>query len=154
MQTDEQKVQELLKPRYKIIADYPHSPFPVGRLLDGNDESFLVTRTQYQDFGELHFQNNWMPIDYLEKFPHLFCKLEWWEERKPEEMPEYVKPDPNGALEQFRSQKTIYKVRRWVRDDNNLWCEVGDHDHIHVNHIIPATSSEYNNYNNAQKIQL
>lgn len=95
-----------------------------------------------------------IPEAEIKKCPEIFRKLEWHEERDASEMPEYVKPDPNGALEQFRSKKTIYKVRRWVRDDNNLWCEVGKHDHIHVNHIIPATSSEYNNYNNAQKIQL
>lgn len=49
-------MNELLKPRYKVIADYPGSPFPVGFIMKDDCESWS-------------------------KYPANFRKLEWWEER-------------------------------------------------------------------------
>jgi hypothetical protein len=70
--------EELLKPRYKVIADFPYNTFgEVGSILDrdwgwnGDDEN-----------GFKH---------HISHYPHLFKKLQWWEERKQEGMPEYVK---------------------------------------------------------------
>ena len=60
--------EQLLMPRYKVIADYPDSDFNVGEILDrdwgwdGNDEE--------------GFKKS------ISMYPHLFRKLEWWEERK------------------------------------------------------------------------
>ena len=58
-------VEELLKPRYKCIADFP-------------DSSWII--------GEITTDGNWS-----EKYPDVFRELEWWEHRNPEEMPKYVK---------------------------------------------------------------
>lgn len=66
-------VVELLKSRWKVIADYPGSDYHIGEILDrdwgwvGNDE--------------VGFKHD------LSHYPHLFKKLQWWEDRKPEEMP-------------------------------------------------------------------
>lgn len=60
--------EELLRPRYKVIADYPSTFWSIGDIIDPE---------------ELHTQ--------FEKYPHLFQKLEWWQERGIDDMPEYVK---------------------------------------------------------------
>lgn len=64
---------DLMTPRYKVIGRYPDSPFEVGEIIT-KDTCF-----QIGDFDEL--------VDY----PSNFRPLEWWEDRKPEEMPMYVK---------------------------------------------------------------
>lgn len=58
--------EELLKPRYKVIADYPNSPHKVGELLYQSETTTSLTR--YSDY------------------PHLFKRLEWWEERTLDDM--------------------------------------------------------------------
>ncbi len=59
--------KELLIERYKCIADYPENKFcKVGEILMGNDSNLC-------------------------NYPHLFKKLEWWEERTPRDMPTYIK---------------------------------------------------------------
>ena len=90
---------DLMKRRVKLLNGYPRCPYKVG-------EIFIQT---YHPDGETWywkcslFSDNDMVQGWPEKFPHLFKELAWWEERKPEEMPEYVE-DSNGV---------ISKVERW-----------------------------------------
>jgi hypothetical protein len=83
----DKKVEDLLKPRYKVIADYPGNDTPVGTI---HDNEFTV---------RFHEKT-------LNSYPHLFKKLEWWEERKESEMPEYVKS--KNADKNF-----YYKIIKW-----------------------------------------
>lgn len=39
------KIEELLRPRYKVIADYPHNPWLVGEVLFVDDKGELVGET-------------------------------------------------------------------------------------------------------------
>lgn len=101
-------IEELLLPRYKVTADYPDSEFQVGEiLLQCKDGIRLVslTRNMYID---------WFKID---KYPHLFKKLEWWEERdlyKEEVEKEVIEIVPylksNGKLH----GNEVYKVERFT----------------------------------------
>src|SRR5678815_6192710 len=83
--------EELLKPRYKVIADMPLLRFKIG------------------DIHNAHFIpiNIWDKETYvrLDIYPHLFRKLEWWEERQPEEVPAYIKFNypfsPNVQLKEY-----------------------------------------------------
>lgn len=148
--TESEKIEQLMRPRWKIVADYPHSPLPAGSLLDGNGESFCVSRTHYQDFGELHSQNNYMPEAYLYGFPHLFRKLEWWEERAVEEMPEYVKLNPDntsGGPEVFK----VLAVKKFV--DGIGICHTAPPDEsnpfeefVSAQYFLPATLADYLTY--------
>lgn len=56
---------ELMAVRYKVIADYPKSNFKIGEILECED---MVT--------EAYLGN---PM--YKMYPHLFKKLEWWQER-------------------------------------------------------------------------
>lgn len=67
-------IEELLKPRYKII-----NPFP-------GDHGFEINSIiEYREYT-VH-DEDFTP----DMYPNLFRKLEWYEERKIEDMPEYVK---------------------------------------------------------------
>lgn len=79
-------VEELLKPRYKVIADYPGSPFIVGSV-------------GVKHYAEWVFELNGVVSDVaVENYPHLFRLMHWSEERKPEDMPKYVKRVYNGEV--------------------------------------------------------
>jgi hypothetical protein len=63
--------EELMLPRFNVIADYPNSSFDIGDILE-------------QD--EKHKTNYWVKLQlytsrYPDKYPNIFRKLEWWEER-------------------------------------------------------------------------
>lgn len=133
----EKGIEELLKPRYKVIADYPgrRETMPIGHILIL--ESFNNGR-YWHEFTEVE------PIHIDEgfaKYPHLFKRLEWWEERKPEEMPQYVKLG-----------KRLIKVKQWafdtVRTDVLFYNWEGDDTGAYVDYqpyTQPATEQEYLN---------
>ena len=60
--------EELMKPRFRVIADYPGLSYNVG------------------DNIEVLTDDNYAIIDMVE-YPHLFKKLKWWESRRIEDMP-------------------------------------------------------------------
>lgn len=90
----EKEIKELMKPRYMVIADYPHSPYKIGDLVEISDSStsFHCTTTKvYDAFTEdIVNSENYFSVLQIENYSHLFRKLSWWENRKVEEMPEYL----------------------------------------------------------------
>lgn len=115
--------EELLKPRYKVIADYPDM------------EDWKV--------GEILLENwNWHEEGGIKKsvsdYPHLFHKLEWWEERSDEDMPEYVKKVGTGK---------VYKVAD-KSQNGRIWHEENEIENrfIRDSRWIPATEQEYLDY--------
>jgi hypothetical protein len=126
-------IQELLKPRYKVIADFPKCMYISGELLPRDSNwNFELFAEHYVDEA------------YLKKYPHLFRKLEWWEEREEKDMPEYVKDESGKIL-----------VAKWVMENSWLMKMVlykspGELQvaHYFVNKntmcfFLPATQSEY-----------
>lgn len=129
-------VEELLKPRYRVIADYPGSAFQIDQII----------------VPELVNERHEFPSGVILKltaFPHLFRKLEWWEDRKPEEMPEYVEYAENGM---------VAKVHHFDLETTSPWfmyLEGGVHPYcpggsaLENTHWIPATHDEYLAYINS-----
>ena len=68
-------VEDLMKPRFKIIADYP-----------GNTREIGSITTEI------------MTASYFRKYPENFKELFWWEERKEIDMPRYVKSRYDGKI--------------------------------------------------------
>jgi len=88
---------DLLAPRYLFENDYPGSLFSVGEILtvkDGIAEGSVS--------GEQGLESD------IKKYPYLFRPMFWWEDRLPEQMPEYVKTDAGE----------IRKVIKWVDDED------------------------------------
>lgn len=77
--------EQLLIPRYKVIADYPGNRMLVGTIL---------TLNMGQKGSEWHEFTEDEPI-HLEVgkdlYPHIFQPLQWWEERKAKDWPQYVR---------------------------------------------------------------
>ena len=125
--------EELLKPRYKIIAAIPFKEeedfWRVGEILDRN----WGWHGDDEDGFKYHISD----------YPHLFKKLEWWEERKVEEMPEYVK------LIIGNKTAFVHKVEKW--DGCNAYGipmyyfknQVGYVSPRSVTDLLPASYDEY-----------
>jgi hypothetical protein len=112
---------ELLKVRYKVIADYPKSIHKVGDVLYCDENG-----------------------PRMSQYPHLFKTLEWWEERAEDDMPEYVKY-PNDAR---RFAGKVFKVNMF--DPPYLFnCEKDEI--LCVDRVEPADESEYITYRNSLK---
>lgn len=68
-------MEKQLTKKYKVIADYPHSPYKIGDtiVLPPNNRSFHLTTIEYTDeFGESVRQQNWNAPNEILKYPHLF----------------------------------------------------------------------------------
>ena len=113
-------VEELMKPRYKAVADYPKSIHPVGEII----------QYDYDKDGTL---GNW---------PHLFKPLEWWEDRKPEDIPKYIKSIFNDKSIIVRELIAVtpdgFKA---VAKDSRKGYRICYHDRW-----LPATEQEYLSY--------
>lgn len=124
--SDVEKVKALLKSRFKMIAAYPYADNKVGSIISP------VSR---------------MKIDHYKDFPHLFRELKWYEERKAEEMPVYVKlQQPYDTIQpgvykllQFNPTSFIIQV-----DVNSLIKILPLYDAV----VVPATETEFKNYSN------
>lgn len=89
--------EELLKPRFEVIADYPNYIFDVGEIIE--------TERAYRPVS---FAKN------LEEFPHLFRKLNWWKHRKEEDMPKRIKLF-------FSDREEIFEISGYEMDDMIAW---------------------------------
>ena len=118
--------EELMMPRYKVIADYPFSPFMIGAIIHHNGEAI-------SDLAK-----------NIHLYPYLFKKLEWWEERQVNDMPKYVKmncyikpcTDNHENIELKKGQ--IFIPEKWGLNS----FEIG-HWVFSVKLIEPSTEEEY-----------
>lgn len=121
--------EELLKPRYKVIANWPHQAYEIGAIL--GDRAALV--------------RNLISSSNLSDYPSLFQKLEWWEERKVEDLQGYVKCNVKG-------EPWVFKVSEIIRVSDTGF------EFTHTDNRIPsswfawqpapATEQEYNDFIN------
>lgn len=124
------ETQELLKPRYKVIADYPQNNFPVGYIFPAYEVEVDKVGQQFID----------IELKVMAKYPHLFRPLQWWEERKPEEMPDWLK-DAHGEVwrvREYTKSNVVYLLKNFKDNDSPY----GDHD---LYGLSPASKEEYDN---------
>lgn len=117
-------VEELLKPRIKIIALWPHEPERnLGMIIKEPD----VPRTP-------QWEAAWNDWNELLKHPHLLKPLEWWEERDEKDMPEYVK---------MKRVEGVFRVKKYVKG-KFLYARLFDYAaSVKVTTLTPATKEEY-----------
>lgn len=120
--------EELLKPRYKVIADYPNSPYTVG-------DVYKFKKKLRNSFYEK--ENGFSPANLYapDQYPHLFRKLEWWEERNETDLPQYVKHGQNGK------PRKVVRIYR----ENIIEFEGGRTRRLNEKYL-PSTLEEYTNY--------
>ncbi len=129
--------EELLKPRYKVIADWPGSGNILGHVFVLNNNEAMMFTSQWEAKDSRFFNH----------YPHLFRKLEWWEYRLPEDMPQYVKVQD--------SVRTVLKIERhstgyFAASDGSNNGFISDEKRFIVGRLdynysdfIPATEQEY-----------
>lgn len=119
--------QELLKPRYKIIAAYPHMA------LDQHDVGDIIS-----PYG-MGFVYPEKVREQYESYPHLFKRLEWWEERRPEDLPIHVK-----FIEDYWHYKIgeIVPVFNWYDYPNACIY----HSRIGPQLFLPVSKEEYEQF--------
>jgi hypothetical protein len=136
--------QELLNPRYKVIADYPdNKDFQLGKIIDFHP---WVCAAHYWEHSveDCQGKRTWLS-EYFDKYPHLFRKLEWWEERNENDI-QYVK-----YLHEEKNIWVVLKVNRYAIEGKYTYAYVYD-DKSKIGRIqfektdLPATEEEYNNY--------
>ena len=79
-----------LVPRFKVVQDYPepknHPKYDVGDIVGTNTNE---------------------DIEYFRKYPNLFEEMNWWDERKEDEMPMYLKHTVD------KQNWTYHKIEKW-----------------------------------------
>lgn len=128
--------EELLKPRWKVIADFPGSLLSIGEILtnlkyhqEPDDYSIRIQT----ELGELGI--------FPSEFPAVFKELEWWQERDEKDMPKYVR---YKGCEMFRLNSPkmgeVLKVDNYQEDylNHNKGCDW-------ISLYEPATEQEYLN---------
>jgi hypothetical protein len=118
--------EELMIPRYRVIADYPeprnHPYYEVGSIIRAiTDED----------------------VEYIDRYKALFKKLHWSEGRHPEDLPYYLK---------FKNDNSIVKVYNYSSDAGGEIFFTIDEEDIgsYLWEYLPATEAEYNAYINKQ----
>ena len=138
----------LLAPRYKVIADYPFCSCNIGDIIPCYESAVFWGIECNDTSGKV----------YMSDYPHLFKKLEWWEERKIEEMPEYVKQTGmiygNGepAPDWYLKVKKHFNAGNgeWRDDSIKIFCAYPDNRSIGISMnyagFEPTTEPEYLSY--------
>lgn len=122
--------EELLRPRIKMIAPVPEYGMEVDTIIEMYGDLMFELSPTYK-----------LNLTGVKRFPHIYKELHWWEERKPEDMPEYVK-----------SHDQIFKVKEWA-DGGSFYVYV---EKRHTGFVkgctetvvfypAPATEEEYTN---------
>lgn len=133
--------EELLVPRFKVIADFPYNPFNIGQILT----PFFVEDSP--NIKKWYVQNNY---DYswinVEEYPAIFKKLEWWEDRSFEELPEYVKNADGVYKTYFSIPSKNGSLWEWqvVHPTKEYGAEIM---YILDNQMEPSTKEEYEKTN-------
>lgn len=143
--------EDLLKPRYKVIADYLFSPYKIGNVIVCENHQYKqvhLATINVREMGENIKQECFYDIEDCKLYPALFKPLAWYEDREVGDMPEYVKYDDGG----------VYKIDKWelnivnelmpkridgIINANVIW-------HFKKKKSLPATLTEFDHYINSK----
>jgi hypothetical protein len=134
--------EELMTPRFRVIADYPNSLFKIGEILTGNQRLFCDKNSErYSDF------------------PNIFQPLEWWEERSLEDLPKYLRFKDNvrtGYLKiNDEEEPFVHKVKVHFRYSTNedyryssfkRFVSEWKEQEYNYNQFLPSTEEYYLEY--------
>jgi len=136
-------IEQLMKPRLKVIADYPHNPYEIGQIIEPVDDRFAIAFVPSRnEFGESIVTEYMVPVEQAEQYPQLFVKAHWAEQRKQEDFPAYVVCDDKvEKVLEVKTDEAGY-VTRIVTDDYPQFFNADIFQR-------PATAEEYEAYKKA-----
>lgn len=131
--------EELLKPRYKVIAGYPGCDFSMGGIivLDKINEDERVGKDVYYCY---HAAFGLLAEFDLSPYPHLFRKLEWHQDRKPEEL--------LGGYAKSKRMGYVTKINEPISADGEWFVWDNLKNSVPFTDYDPATLEEYNQFIN------
>lgn len=115
--------EELLKPRFKLIEDYPGNSREIGSI------SVEIATASY-----------------FRKYKANFRELQWWQDRDEKDMPEYVKV-------KCVINPSVHKVDRFDLESTSRWfmfIDKGIHPYAPAD-FLPATEAEYLTFKNKKQ---
>lgn len=116
--------EDLMKPRYKVIADYPSSSYKIGEIIQLDKD---------QKNAKLYYSS----------FPAIFSPLEWWEERELTDMPKYLMT--KDEMDMFE----VVEYGNYIKSDVIVYWHVTKNKGWHsLYDLLPCSESEYLNYTN------
>ncbi len=139
-------MKDLNKPRYEVIAEYPinetdiRPAFKVGIILERlNNATNNWYSTDGGNTGRL------IDLHVIDKYPHLFSPLKWWEKREIGDMPEYFK-----YTRLDNNELVVVKVATWDYFGMQLRAHSLKDIFLIDGSDLPATIEDYQNYVNSQ----
>jgi hypothetical protein len=136
--------EQLIAPRYEVIADYLGSNFNIGDVLSLNliDQDERINKGVYYCY---HGAYGPLAEFDLSPYPNIFKLLQWWEKRDFSLAGMYIRAGAKDSIH------TCYKLLQ--KEDHphmELWTmECGDREHcypLNGDNIVPIEQSEYNQY--------
>lgn len=132
--------EELMIPRWEVIAGYPGSLFTVGEIL-----------TQWSVRADTASPNRdgLKNVRQPGKYPGVFRPLSWWEHRTIEQMPKYVKIDKSNhqtEVPEWVMQPDYYPHAPYLWDDPEY-----PETQYSAMFFLPATEQEYKDYIKTQQ---
>lgn len=129
---DQQKIEELLKPRVEVENKWPGCWLGVGDILT-KEGNFYYLKSEARG-GKMYVQN-------VEPFPYLMRPLQWWEKRSVEEMPGFVR-------DQYEQ---VWNVGEWDMSGSGPKAYLlKSGTYCHAEKLMPATYAEYTAYINSK----
>lgn len=112
-------IEDLITPRFMVNALYPDCPYHIGEVLDNVDGAACNAS----------------------KYPHLFTELDWYDERRKKDMPQYVKFETKEGI-------VVAKIKEWEGYDYSYLGiqHIAPFGEISMEKIKPATKAEYNKF--------
>ena len=107
--------EELMVPRYEVIADYPGSTYPIGTIFTSMSNGFV----RYMLDGDKHSTNGLN----LDKYPHLFRRMLWWEQRSVEDMPKRLKHLTVDGIEEIEEWDMEHMIG-WISKNERTCCDL------------------------------
>lgn len=121
-------VEELMIPRYMLIANYPGNDLPIGTIYTTDSKAWI-------------WSNLRLAPKNIKDYPANFRKMEWWEGRREEDMPKYIK----HADSLYRMDEVI-EVIDWHMDEEIPCFQDNSVMGTWVRGFLPATEAEYLTY--------
>lgn len=122
--------QQLLEPRFEVIAPWPNGYISVGTILIESLPNYYRHSTK----TGISYR-----VENIDQYPHLFRPLHWSERREEGDMPEYVKCGENG------------KPRKLESIHHGIMTFVGGRKRKINDKWLPSSVEEFTLYKESQK---
>lgn len=143
--------ETLLRPRYKVIADYPKNNFAIGVILTYDVDSYWLTLDgkpyRNKDWNMCVASAYYMDEELkIQKYPHIFEPLVWYMDRSLKDLPKYIKCI-NDKGEEYE-ETVIEKLNGWELDGDYTRPKGWGLTVFPEAYSQPATLEEYTSFIN------